>query len=134
MVEPERRPCCSSKTMRTFDGSRRACSRHGAIPCCKQATGAQALEILEGFRDRVHLLLTDVVLPRMGGRQLAERVVVRRPDIRVLYMSGYSDDVVLQHRLTEHGVVLLQKPFTADTLVRKLQQALAARPTEAMSG
>ena len=96
--------------------------------------GAQALEILEGFRDPVHLLLTDVVLPRMGGRQLAEQVVARRPEIRVLYMSGYSDDVVLQHRLTEHGVVLVQKPFTADTLVRKVQQALAARPTEAMRG
>jgi len=96
--------------------------------------GAQALEILEGFRDPVHLLLTDVVLPRMGGRQLAEQVVARRPEIRVLYMSGYSDDVVLQHRLTEHGVVLVQKPFTADTLVRKVHQALAARPTEAMRG
>ncbi len=96
--------------------------------------GAQALEILDGFPDPVHLLLTDVVLPRMGGRQLAERVVARRPETRVLYMSGYSDDVVLQHRLTEHGVVLVQKPFTADTLVRKVHQALAARPTEAMRG
>jgi len=48
--------------------------------------GAQALEILDGFRDAVHLLLTDVVLPRMGGRQLAEQVVARRPEIRVLYM------------------------------------------------
>jgi two-component system, cell cycle sensor histidine kinase and response regulator CckA len=81
----------------------------------------------------VDLLLTDVVLPKMGGRELVEQVTARRPEIHVLYMSGYSDDVVLQHRLTTHGVVLLQKPFTADTLVRKVHQALAARPTQAMS-
>jgi two-component system, cell cycle sensor histidine kinase and response regulator CckA len=62
----------------------------------------------------------------MGGRELAERVVARRANIQVLYMSGYSDDVVLQHRLTTHGVVLLQKPFSADALVRKVHQALAA--------
>src|SRR6185436_5653653 len=62
--------------------------------------GAHALAMLEGYRDPVHLLITDVVLPKMGGRELAERVLARRPDIHVLYMSGYSDDVVLQNRLT----------------------------------
>jgi len=86
--------------------------------------GEQGLEVLERFPDTVHLLLTDVVLPKLGGRELAEQVVARSPDIRVLFMSGYSDDMVLQHRLTAHGVMLLQKPFTADALVRKVHQAL----------
>jgi two-component system cell cycle sensor histidine kinase/response regulator CckA len=95
--------------------------------------GEHALGVLEQFPGRVHLLLTDVVLPKMGGRALAEQVLISRPDIRVLYMSGYYDDVVLQHRLAEHGVVLLQKPFTADALVRKVHQALAAHPMSRMS-
>jgi two-component system cell cycle sensor histidine kinase/response regulator CckA len=86
--------------------------------------GEQGLSVLEQYRDQIHLLVTDVVLPKMGGRALAERVLAQRPDIRVLFMSGYSDDVVLQHRLTEHDVILLQKPFTADALATKVRQAL----------
>ncbi len=91
-----------------------------------QASDASAaLEELERHPDTVHLLLTDVVLPGMGGRPLAERVRERRPEISVLFASGYSDDVILQHRLTSHGVVLLHKPFTSDVLARKVREALA---------
>ncbi|HEX3867023.1 MAG TPA: PAS domain S-box protein, partial [Gemmatimonadaceae bacterium] len=86
---------------------------------------SDALEALDGHPETVHLLLTDVVLPGMGGRSLADRVLERRPDIAVLFASGYSDDVILQHRLTAHGVVMLHKPFTSDALSRKVREALA---------
>jgi DNA-binding NarL/FixJ family response regulator len=76
----------------------------------------------------IHLLLTDVVLPKIGGRELAEAVTKKRPDIRVLFMSGYSDDAVLQHRLTEKHALLLQKPFTSRALAEKVRSALAAVP------
>jgi FixJ family two-component response regulator len=66
------------------------------------------------------------VLPRIGGRALADEITRRRPSVRVLFMSGYSDDIVLHHQLTERNVRLLQKPFTSDALVEKVRDALAS--------
>ncbi|MDP3767351.1 MAG: ATP-binding protein, partial [Dehalococcoidia bacterium] len=71
----------------------------------------QALTRLQAHRGPVHLLITDAVLPAVGGRQLAGQVQAARPGTRVLYMSGYTDDVALKHRLLERGVHFLQKPF-----------------------
>jgi signal transduction histidine kinase len=85
---------------------------------------AIALEILEKNGDPIQLMITDVVLPGLGGRELAEQVAVRRPDIRILYVSGYTDDVILQHRLVERDVTLLQKPFTASALSAKVRDVL----------
>jgi PAS domain S-box-containing protein len=87
----------------------------------------EALALVDRHAGRpLHLLLTDVVLPRIGGRDLAEAVTKERPEIRVLFMSGYSDDAVLQHRLTEKHALLLQKPFTSRALAAKVRSALAA--------
>ncbi len=72
----------------------------------------------------VDLLFTDVVLPGMGGNALAERATRIRPGLRIMFASGYSDDIVLQHRLLDQGAVLLQKPFSAETLSQKVRQAL----------
>jgi CheY-like chemotaxis protein len=88
------------------------------------ADATEALEWISGRSGAIDLLLTDVVLPKTGGRQLADQVVRLRPRTRVLFMSGYSDDVVLQHRLAERDVILVQKPFTADTLAAKVREAL----------
>jgi PAS domain S-box-containing protein len=93
--------------------------------------GREALRVLENTRSRVDLLLTDVVLPRMGGRALAERAATLRPGLRVLFMSGYTDDVIIQHRLLAQGIALLQKPFTADTIARKVREALDVEPVAA---
>jgi CheY-like chemotaxis protein len=91
------------------------------------ADATEALALVDQHAGRsVHLLLTDVVLPKIGGRELAEAVTKKRPDIRVLFMSGYSDDAVLQHRLTEKHALLLQKPFTSRALAAKVRSALAA--------
>jgi CheY-like chemotaxis protein len=86
----------------------------------------EAQEIIELRGSEVQLLFTDVVLPGMHGRELAERVLSRFPKVRVLFTSGYSDDVVLQHQLLEHDVIVLQKPYNRDTLAAKIREALDA--------
>jgi CheY-like chemotaxis protein len=86
--------------------------------------GEEALRLLEGSADPVDLLLTDVVLPDMNGRVLAERAQAIRPGLKVLYTSGYTDKVALRHALLERGAVLVHKPFTAGVLGRSVRDAL----------
>jgi signal transduction histidine kinase len=83
-----------------------------------------ALEIIRANGEAIELMITDVVLPGIGGRELAEQVSALRPAIRILYVSGYTDDVILQHRLVERDVTLLQKPFTASSLSAKVREVL----------
>ena len=71
----------------------------------------------------VDLLLTDVVMPHLSGTELAARMKAAEPGLKTLYMSGYSD-VISQHQATEEGLLLLEKPFSADTLLRKVRAAL----------
>src|SRR5438034_1126981 len=86
--------------------------------------GAEALEIVARHPTRIHLMITDVVMPGMNGRELAELACARRSDLKVLYVSGYTGEAVLQHRLLEPGVAFLQKPFTPDVLARKTREVL----------
>ncbi|MEP6620989.1 MAG: PAS domain S-box protein [bacterium] len=92
------------------------------------SNGELALSLLEQSAEQVALLISDVVLHGMGGREIAERVVAMSPQTRVLFVSGYSDDVILQHRLVQHEVALLHKPFTADALARKVRDVMEQAP------
>jgi PAS domain S-box-containing protein len=83
----------------------------------------EALKIAEGHDDAIHLMLTDVVMPKMNGRQLAESLAPLRPGMKVIYMSGYNDDIVLNAGLAPH-IAFLQKPFPPDLLVEKVRRVL----------
>jgi PAS domain S-box-containing protein len=90
------------------------------------ASGEEALAIVQGHAGPIHLLLTDVVMPAMSGRELAEGVKTLRPDIRVLYASGYADDAIVRHGVLDADVAFIQKPFTPHTLNAKVRDVLDA--------
>ena len=94
------------------------------------ATGEDALQIAHSHPGPVHLLLTDVVMPGMNGRELWQRLSWR-PEMKVLYMSGYPENAIIQHGTLEEGVMYLQKPFTLNALTHKVREVLnrsAAEP------
>ena len=94
------------------------------------ASGDIALEVARSETGPIHLVVTDVVMPGMSGRELWDRLRVLRPDSRVLFMSGYTDDVIARHGVLEPGIAFLQKPFTPLGLAQKVREVLDA-PTNA---
>ena len=87
-------------------------------------TGGEALRIVAEYAGRIDLIATDVVMPEMNGSQLVERVLEARPGIRVLFMSGYTDDEVVRRGVIEGQTAFLQKPFTPDLLAHKVREVL----------
>ena len=86
--------------------------------------GNQALEILKTYTDPVHLLLTDVIMPEMNGRELYDNALNHRPDLRVLYMSGYTNDVIGHRGVLEKGIAYIQKPYSLRGLTEKIRELL----------
>ena len=96
------------------------------------ADAAEALAAVEREPGRIHLALTDVVLPHMNGRELASRLVGLRPGLKVLFMSGYTGDIIARHGVLDEGVEFIQKPFRPEELARKLR-AVLGRPSNSPS-
>ncbi len=88
------------------------------------ANGADAIRTIASTQKRVDLLLTDVVMPGMSGRELVERLLPVYPWLRVLFMSGYTEDMMLQHRISELGIAVVEKPFTRDGLVLAVRHTI----------
>jgi len=92
------------------------------------ADGAVAMQIAVAHEGVIHLLLTDVIMPGMNGRELAQRISEIRPNVKVLYMSGYTENVVGHNGMLEAGVLLLQKPFSLRSLKSRVREVLDAHP------
>jgi two-component system cell cycle sensor histidine kinase/response regulator CckA len=104
--------------------AREVLRRHGYV-VLEARHGVDALRVAERHTDDIHLLVTDVVMPHMSGREAAERLTTTRPEMKVLFMSGYTDHAVMHRHLTP-GAAFLQKPFTPETFARKVRQVLDA--------
>jgi two-component system cell cycle sensor histidine kinase/response regulator CckA len=86
--------------------------------------GEEAIRFLQTYRGPLELLVSDVVMPNLGGRQLAEQVQAMRPGVKVLFLSGYTDDAVLKHGINHAEFNFLQKPFSPITLANTVRQIL----------
>jgi len=90
------------------------------------ADGAEALAVAHAHSGPLHVLLTDVVLPGASGREIARQLIAERAQLRVVYMSGYTDDTIVHHGVLEPGLAFIQKPFTGEALLRKLREVMDA--------
>ena len=90
--------------------------------------GLQALEMAAAHTGKIQLLITDVVMPKLSGRELAARLAATRPDLKVLYISGYTDDSVFRHGVLQGGMAFLQKPFNLKALAAKIREILERVP------
>lgn len=86
------------------------------------ADPAEALRLSQEYQGPIHLLFTDVVMPGMGGRELANRIQAQHPHLKVLFMSGYTENAVVHHGVLDSGIAFINKPFKYKTLIKKIRE------------
>jgi two-component system cell cycle sensor histidine kinase/response regulator CckA len=97
--------------------------------CMLEASdGNQALKVAVAHPGPIHMLITDVVMPHLSGPELATKLSAERPNLRILFISGYTDDTVFRHGVLEGGVAFLQKPFNLKALSQKIREVLSDEP------
>ena len=104
--------------------------RKAGYTVLEASDGDQALRVCEGHAGPVHAVLTDVVMPTMGGRKLVDSLSAIRPGVKVLYMSGYTDNAIVHHGVLDPGVNYIQKPFMPEVLLAKLREVLDASSSD----
>lgn len=102
--------------------------QHYGYRVLEASGGEEALALARMFPEDIDILITDVVMPGLGGRELADRMLVMRPGLAVLFVSGYTENAIVHHGVLERGVAFLQKPFTPPALQARVRQILDARP------
>ncbi len=131
--EPDRSPAALSPGSETIllveddAGVRLVASRFlqsSGYSIIEAANGDEAIHLCQQYHSPIHLLLTDVIMPDMSGRQLAEHMETIRPDMQILYMSGHLTDTLKQYGVEEANMALIKKPFTLDSLARKVHEVL----------
>ena len=86
--------------------------------------GDDAIRIFGTHSSPIHLIVSDVVMPFLSGREMAASLVAMNPDVKVLFMSGYTDDTIVRHGVVEMGIPFIQKPFTPTGLLHKVREVL----------
>ena len=88
------------------------------------ATPAEAIRLTREFKGKIHLLLTDVIMPQMNGRKLAQQLLAMQPEMKCLFMSGYTADVISDQETLARGIFFIQKPFSKKDLAAEIRKAL----------
>jgi PAS domain S-box-containing protein len=132
MPEDVPRPLSGTETILVVEdqlevrGIIRATLLRNGYTVLEATTGEEALAVSRGHTSPIHLLFTDVVMPGLSGRRLAQTLAGERPGLRVIYTSGYTDDAIVRHGVLEPGLAFLQKPYTSNALLRKVREVLEA--------
>jgi len=104
----------------------RVCLQKGGYRVIEAESGEEALRKFQAEGDRIHFLLTDVVMPGMNGKELADRIQALRPGMKVLFMSGYTEEVLVRFGGSLEGISLLDKPFTPTVLLQRIRDLIDA--------
>ena len=110
------------------------CLTHCGYKVLPSANGVEALQLVDSTQQPIHLVVSDVVMPKMSGRELVQRIAEVQPLVKVLFMSGYTNDAIVNHGILEGGTWFIQKPFAFEALARKVREVLDSEEAPEQSG